>query len=170
MPYDMTSCLWSANRAGEYFFRDKVILPFRQKGPHCVSTVLAMLTGVKPEQFHGRVNTQDPVSWSAALLPWGMKLAYCPTDIRKLKHYMNELIELDDLFTLCIYMSQAPNEILGDPDGDGWITSSHIVLMHRDIILDPMYGTASKAAASDCLDYHTKRIFRVVPIGHERGI
>ncbi|CAF5168391.1 unnamed protein product, partial [Rotaria magnacalcarata] len=37
---------------------------------------------MQPEDFQGNLNTQDPVSWSAALKPYGMKLAYCPHDAR----------------------------------------------------------------------------------------
>lgn len=76
MPYDMVAPLWP--REEEAFFRDKKFRIIQQKGPHCVSTVLAMLTGTDPEEFQGRINTRDPISWSEALRQWGMKLAYCP--------------------------------------------------------------------------------------------
>ena len=105
MPYDAISPLWP--QSNESFFRDSTFRLIRQSGPHCVSTVLAMLTGTSPETFQGRINTQDPVSWSEALRQWGMKLAYCPADVRKLKYYMKELVALDDLFTLSYYLHSA---------------------------------------------------------------
>jgi len=116
------------------------------------------------------MNTQDPVSWSEALQKWDMKLAYCPTDARKLKHYMKELVALDDLFTLSYYTPPNPNAILGEPNSDGWVTSFHIVILHRSKILDPLSGTETEAFDHPCNDYHTKRIFRVVPADHLRGL
>jgi hypothetical protein len=129
-----------------------------------------MLTGKSPEDFQGKINTQDPVSWSKKLQTWGMKLAYCPTDARRLKHYMKELIKHDDLFIISYYTTLCHERILGEPDENGWITGSHIVVLHRDRIYDPMLGTASLATVHTCNENFTKRIFRVVPVGHERGI
>ncbi|CAF1333805.1 unnamed protein product [Rotaria sordida] len=143
--------------------------PTRQTGPHCVSTVLAMLTGKKPEDFQGKMNTQDPCSWSRVLQPYGMKLAYCPMDVRKLKFYMDKLIAFDDLFTLSYYTTLDPKEILADPDNAGWITGSHIVILHRNQIIDPVLGRTTPALEHECNDYHTKRIFRVVPCDYVRG-
>jgi len=135
-----------------------------------VSTTLAMLTGKTPEDFQGKMNTQDPYSWSQVLQPYGIKLAYCPSDIRKLKFYMNELVAMDDLFTLSYYTSTDGEDILGDPDSKGWITGSHIVILHRDQIFDPATGTMTPAFEHYCNDYHTKRIFRTVPSDHPRGL
>jgi hypothetical protein len=73
MPFDDSCHLWASGH--EAFFRDREIVPLRQTGRHCVSTVLAMLVGTRPEDFQGRMNTQDPVSWSDALKPFGVKLA-----------------------------------------------------------------------------------------------
>jgi len=168
MPYDAASRLWP--HANESFFRDRTFTVIRQRGPHCVSTVLGILTGTLPEEFQGKINTQDPVSWSEALQQWGMKLAYCPTDARKLKHYMKELVALDDLFTLSYYTSPDPNAILGEPNSDGWVTGSHIIILNRSKILDPQSGTETEAFDHRCNDYHTKRIFRVVPANHLRGL
>ncbi|CAF1018490.1 unnamed protein product [Rotaria sordida] len=165
--YDRNSTLWS--NKDECFFRDFQIKPTRQTGPHCVSTVLAMLTGKKPEDFQGKMNTQDPCSWSRVLQPYGMKLAYCPMDVRKLKFYMDELIAFDDLFTLSYYTTLDPKEILADPDNAGWITGSHIVILHRNQIIDPVLGRTTPALEHECNDYHTKRIFRVVPCDYVRG-
>ena len=168
MPYDMVSCLWP--RGDEAFFRDRSFSVVRQRGPHCVSTVLAILTGEAPEKFQGNVNTQDPAAWSEALCPWGMKLAYCPTDARKLKHYMAELVRLDDLFTLSYYTTLDRDKILGEPDDRGWVTGSHAVILHRGAILDSRSGTMCDALGHPCVEYHTKRVFRVVPTDHLWGL
>jgi len=161
--------VWPANE-GEHYFRDLVIHPLRQSGPTCVSTCLAMLTGKSPEDFQGNLNTQDPVSWSAALQPYGMKLAYCPHDARKLKFYIEQLIALDDLFALSFYTTTNPMEILADADETGYVTQSHLILLHRDKIYDSQYYEPVPARAHRCVDYHTKRIFRVLPVTHARGL
>ncbi len=128
-----------------------------------------MLTNQQPEYFYDKINTQDPISWSDALKEFGMKLAYCPFDVRKLKFYMEELIELDDLFLLCYY-SPTDSSILRDPDERGWICGSHVVILHRDKILDPATGTVTPAHEHPCNDHHVKRLFRVVPESHHRGL
>ncbi len=168
MPYDATSHLWP--REDESFFRDRTLRVIKQRGPHCVSTVLGILTETPPEQFQGRINTQDPASWSEALREVNMKLAYCPTDVRKMKHYMKELVALDDLFTLSYYTTLDPNAILGEPNNSGWVTGSHIVILHRSTILDPQSGKETEAFVHKCNEYHTKRIFRVVPANYPRGL
>jgi hypothetical protein len=142
----------------------------KQIGPQCVSTSLAILCGVEPEIFQGKVNTQDPLSWSDHLKPYGMKLAYCPTDARKIQFYIPELVELDDLFTLSYYTTSDQSAILADPDASGWITESHIVILHRDRIYDPASGIEGPAEEHHCNSYHTKRIFRVVPKEFPRGL
>ncbi|CAF1450321.1 unnamed protein product [Adineta steineri] len=154
----------------EHYFRDLVIQPLLQKGPACVSTCLAMLTGKKPKDFQGNINTQDPVSWSAALKPYGMKLAYCPHDARKMKFYIEELITLDDLFGLSFYTAADPKNILVDPDETGFVTQSHFILLHRDKIYDPNGPGCVLARDHRCVNYHTKRIFRVLPVTHARGL
>lgn len=168
MPYDFVAALWPTK--DEAFFRDSIFYPVRQSGPHCVSTVLAILTEKSPETFQGQINTQDPVSWSEALRPFGMKLAYCPTDVRRLKHYIDELVTLDDLFTLSYYTTLDHREILGEPDERGWVCGSHIVVLHRQSILDPACGITTDVFDHPCINYHTKRIFRVVPSDHARGL
>ena len=168
MPYNAASSLWS--REDKPFFRDRNFRSVRQKGPHCVSTVLCILTGEDPENFQGKINTQDPVSWSEVLGQWGMKLAYCPSDARKLKHYIEELVNFDDLFTLSYYTTLDHDKILGEPDSRGWVTGSHIVVLHRDTILDPASGSEFDVLNHGCIEHHTKRIFRVVPADHARGL
>ena len=116
------------------------------------------------------MDTQNPSTWSKVLQPHGMKLAYCPMDVRKLKFYMDELIAMDDLFTLSFYTPVDPNDILHDPDSTGWITGSHILILHRDQILDPQTGTITSAREHYCNECHTKRIFRVVPCDHACGL
>ncbi|MEJ5166130.1 MAG: hypothetical protein WHV67_03785 [Thermoanaerobaculia bacterium] len=167
MPYNKNCNLWPKDN--EMFFKDITINPIKQTGPHCVSTVLAMLVGEKPETFQKIINTQDPISWSDSLKPYGLKLAYCPTDVRKLKFYIDELIEHNDLFLLCYYCADE-SKIMSDPDPEGWLCSSHVVILLRDKIIDPKKGVIEQAKDHDCLERHTKRIFRVVPVNYERGL
>jgi hypothetical protein len=99
-----------------------------------------------------------------------MKLAYCPTDLRSLEFYVDELVELDDLFLLCYYSPDDPHEIAAEPNEDGWICSSHVVTLHRAIIHDTKYDAPCDARKYTCGSKFTKRIFRVVPINHHRGL
>ncbi len=167
MGYNKISKIWPNNT--EYFFRDYNLKPLKQKGTYCVSTSLAIITGETPEYFQKLINTQDSISWSEALRKFNMKLAYCPVDIRKIKFYINELIALDDLFLLSYY-SPIGEEILKDPDHNGWLVSSHIVVLHRSIILDSKSGNISHALKHECNSHHTKRTFRVIPLNHSRGL
>jgi hypothetical protein len=166
--HDSHSKLWRGE--GAPFFREQSFTPRRQDGPHCVSTVLAMLTNVEPQEIRPRINTQDPVSWSDFLLDHGMKLAFCPTDCRRLQHYLDELLALDDLFTLSYFSPTEPEAICADPDERGWVCGSHIVLLHRDQILDPATGSRCDAREHYGMMHYTKRIFRVVPAEHRRGM
>lgn len=168
MPFDFNNRPWPAG--DETFFHNTVPLPLLQIGPHCVSTVLGSITGERPESLQGIINAQDPITWSSALQKWGMKLAYCPIDVRKLMHYMTELVALDDLFALSYYSTLDKNKILGEPNENGWVCSSHIVIMHRSEIIDPAKGTSVHAFEHECNEYHTKRIFRVVPESYHRSI
>jgi len=168
MPYNKACPLWP--NTADRFFTDLSLQCMNQKGPHCVSTCLAILTGREPEYFQSRINTQDPVSWSLALTEFGMKLAYCPTDVRKLQFYMPELVVLDDLFTLSYYTPGQPKDLLQDPGPDGWLCGSHVVILHRDQVYDPMKETSYDALSQGCGECHTKRIFRVVPGDHQRGL
>jgi hypothetical protein len=134
MQSDYNCRLWP-NRE-ENFFRNRLIEPIMQSGLTCVSTALGSLTGKGPEDFSNmqrecKLNTENPVSWSEALKPFEMKLAYLPFDARKLRFYMDELISLDDLFLLSYY-SGISLEILRDPDENGWVCESHVVILHRD--------------------------------------
>lgn len=168
MPYDSHSALWPTQ--GEIFFRDREFVPQRQVGPHCVATTLAMLTGATPDEFMGKMNTQNPATWSDALAPWQMQLAYCPTDVRKVKFYIDDLLHRDDVFTISYYMTLDAARILADPNERGWVTGSHVVMLHREYILDPASGQRVLARDHHGMEYHTKRIFRVVPLGYQRKL
>ena len=169
MPFNTNSSLWGGEP--EAYFRNREIQPVEQDSGTCVITVLGMLSGVEPERFQGVVNTQDPVSWSEALKKHGLKLAYCPSDNRKVRFYVPELVALNDLFTLSYFTPTEPAEVLRDPrPDDGWVCGSHIVILHGKDIIDPARGDRVPVLQHRCMDRFTKRIFRVVPIGHPRGL
>ncbi len=163
--YDLTSPIWPNKE--EKFFPEFKISPLKQESKRCVSTALGMLSGRDPKYFYNKINTQNPISWSDALKEFGLKLAYCTCDVRKLKFYIDELISYDDLFLLCYYLS---DDSLRDPNGNGWLCSSHVVILYKDEIYDPASGTKIFALDHSCNDYHTKRIFRVVPVDYHRGL
>jgi hypothetical protein len=165
---DATAPLWP--NATDAFFRNRDVRHIRQVGLTCVPTSLAMVAGTDACDLTAGVNTQDPVSWSAALGRFGMKLAYLPTDARKLRFYIRELVKLDDLFVIGIYTPADPAAILADPGPDGWVCGSHLVVLHRGRILDPLREGPADALRCDRLDCHTKRAFRVVPVRHPRGL
>lgn len=161
------SSLWLGT---ERYFPNIEIRPLIQDGPTCVANCLAMLTGEMPEKYSGKVNPHDPLSWSQAIMPYGMKLAYCPTDFRRVEFYAPELIEKNDLFLVCYYTTTDPEELLADPRPDGWHCGSHVVILKGDTIFDPSLGKAVPFKEHSSLYYPTKRIFRIVPINHERGL
>ena len=169
MPFDTNSLLW--NGQPEHYFRNRAIRPIEQDGSHCVSTVLAMLSGETPERFQGVVNTQDPVSWSESLKEYGLKLAYCASDNRKVKFYLPELVELNDLFTISYFTPTEPADVLRDPrPSDGWVCGSHIVILQGEDIIDPARGDRVRALEHRGMERFTKRIFRLVPANHPRGL
>lgn len=154
------------------FFDHLELDHIKQIGPTCVPTTLAMLarsTGadVKPEDFMSIINSQSPHSWSKALEQYGMQLAYCNNDLRRLEYYIDELVQHDDLFLLCFYSQDPPF----DPDINGKLCTAHIVTLHKDVIIDTAKtGSQGKIVANyyPRLARQTKRIFRVVPVGHPR--
>ena len=163
--HDPTCELWDPDDG--QFFPGLEIHHRMQDSGACVPTTMAMLTGAAPSGFMGpHINTQDPRTWSDALIPYGMKLAYVPCDVRKLAHYMDELIELDDAFLLSYYL----HDLRVSPGQDGKLGPSHIVLLYHDRIHDAMLGDHMDAMRHPCLNRHTKRIFRVVPPDHRRGL
>lgn len=167
MSYNKVCPIWSLGKT--IFFPNKDIKALKQSGPHCVSTTLAQITGESPEYFQKSINTQDPVSWSDALKPFQMKLAYCPVDVRKVKYYVDKIILHWDLFLLSYY-SPIDSSILKDPDSEGWVCGSHIVTVYQDQIFDTKLGVSQKLNEHSCLDHYTKRLFRVVPSHYERGL
>jgi hypothetical protein len=158
------------------FFRTISIRHRRQMGPTCVSNVLAMLSNQLPEIFQKpqcELNTQCPVSWSDELKKHGMKLAYCATDCRRLKHYLPELVQLSDLFVLSFYTggsNKKPQHITREPNQTGLVIGSHIVALHKDKVYDSARHDGNGVDAHEYGDFFTKRIFRIVPADYHRGL
>ncbi len=154
----------------ETFFEDFELKHILQKGPSCVPTTLAMIaraTGaeVTISDMKEAINTQAPHTWSNALKPFGLQLAYCNNDARSISYFIDELVGLNDLFLLSFYSSEPPK----GPDSNGKLCTAHIVTLHKDEIID----TAKRDGTCKAHDYsrlanRCKRIFRVVPLGHER--
>jgi hypothetical protein len=167
--YDTSNALWSANDAVSWF-HDYPLVHRLQQGGSCVSTCLSLLTQMEPELIRPWINTQNPVSWSQFLTPFGLKLAYCPTDFRRLRHYAAELADLDDLFLVSTYSSTDPLNIGAEPDADGWVTGSHVVALHRSQVYDTRHYTPCELSTYVDLDRYVKRLFRVVPVHHPRGL
>ena len=145
----------------------------KQQGPSCVATTLSMVansTGASttPEDFKEVTNSQAPHTWSEALKPYGLQLAYCNSDLRRLGYFIDELVEYDDLFLLSFFSKDPPS----DPLPSGKLCTAHIITLHKGTI----YDTAKdKHAGGECvaddysrLERQTKRIFRVVPLYHPR--
>ena len=170
--------LWDeavSNEAQDQFFADINLNHDRQIGPSCVATTLAMIartTGaeVTVEEIKEVTNSQSPHTWSNALKPYGMQLAYCNNDLRRIENYIDELVEHDDLFLLSFYSIDPPS----DPDENGKLCTAHIVTLHKDTIYDTAKNSGSGGiiAAQDYarLERQTKRIFRVVPLGYPRCV
>jgi hypothetical protein len=175
---DSSAPLWDAGDEGEAqgpFFADLELEHLRQVGPTCVPTTLAMIaraTGanVGPEDFMPLINSQSPHSWSEALKPYGLQLAYCNFDLRRLEHYIDELVEMNDLFVLCFYSTDPPY----DPEVEGGkLCTAHIVTLHEDRVIDTARGggmAVVPASDYDRSERQTKRIFRVVPEGYQRSV
>ncbi len=147
-----------------------------QQGPTCVPTTLAMLacaTGasVTPEEMMPRINSQAPHTWSAALRPYGMQLAYCNVDVRRASEHVDALLALDDLFLLSFYSGDPPFEPLVP---GGTLCTAHIVTVHRGCLIDTArharWGGVGPLKEYNRLHNPTKRVFRVVPAGHPRSV
>ena len=167
--FDPSTAFWSQPEA-KPFFRDLSLTHRVQIGGSCVSTGLSLLTGEEPVSIRPQLNTQDPVSWSRYLQRHGMKLAYCSTDLRRLRHYVEELLAHDDLFTLSTYSPGNPLDIGDEPDSSGWICSSHFVVLHRDQVYDTRFAHPVPLRDYCDLNRYVKRLFRVVPADHARGL
>ena len=169
MEFDSFSDLWSPAEPAPHF-HSLVLEHRRQIGGSCVSTGLSLLTGETPASIRQQINTQNPVSWSRYLQPHGFKLAYCATDLRRLRHYVDELLSHDDLFAISTYMPEDPRHIGADPEDDGWVCPSHFFLLHRDTVYDTAKPLPVKLREYRPIDQYIKRLFRVVPASHERGL
>jgi len=91
LAFDYASSLWPTTPV-EKFFPDLTIQHCQQTGGSCVATGLSLLTRQPPETVRQHINTQNPVSWSHYLQSHGMKLAYCPTDLRRLRFYRGRIV------------------------------------------------------------------------------
>ena len=136
---DASAPLWhlAKGEENEIFFSDLELEHLKQIGPSCVATTLCMVaraTGadVTPEDFKAITNSQSPHSWSEALKPYGMQLAYCNHDQRRIGYLIDELKQLNDLFFLSFYSVDPPS----DPDENGKLCTAHIVTMHGPTIYD----------------------------------
>lgn len=166
--FDQSSSIWPDEP--DQYFTNLQITHRQQVGGSCVSTGLSLLTGEEPGTIRQHINTQDPVSWSLYLQDHGMKLAYCPSDFRRLLHYKSQLLALDDLFAISTYSSQNPLEIGAEPDESGWICGSHFFILHRQTVYDTRYAQPSDFASYEDHDRYVKRLFRIVPVDHPRGL
>ena len=130
--------LWNEERPGEPqgpFFSHLAIEHVKQVGPSCVATTLSMVanaTGANttPEDFKAVTNSQAPHTWSEALKPYGMQLAYCNNDVRRLDYFVDELVGYNDLFFLCFYSKDPPS----DPQPSGKLCTAHIITLHLSLI------------------------------------
>ena len=156
----------------EQFFSDLRFNHKKQIGPSCVPTSISMVLqafghDVSIDDVKKEINTQAPHSWSAFLQSYGLQLAYCNTDQRPLGLYIDELIEMDDLFFLSFYSHEFPSVY----DGEGKFCTAHIITLNKSTI----YDTAVWNGVCHATQYHrlgnrVKRIFRIVPLGYERCI
>ena len=173
---DSKAPIWDTQNGVENkFFKNLNLKHIQQIGPSCVATTLTMIarsTGadVTVDYFKKITNSQSPQTWSDALKPFGMQLAYCNVDLRRIGYYIDELISHDDLFLLSFYSTNPPS----DPDENGKLCTAHIVTMYRDQIYDTAksknFGGLVKAQNYSRLERQTKRIFRVVPLGYQRCV
>ena len=155
------------------FFEALSMEHVKQVGPSCVATTLSMVanaTGANtsPEDFKAVTNSQAPHTWSEALKPYGLQLAYCNNDVRRLAYFVDELVAYDDLFFVCFYSEDPPS----DPQPSGKLCTAHIITLHGDTVYDtakwPSSGGVCRLQDYGRLERQTKRIFRVVPLHHPR--
>lgn len=173
---DSSAPLWDeSNEEKNNFFRDINLEHITQIGPSCVATTLAMIarsTGadVSVDYFKKITNSQSPHTWSNALKEFGMQLAYCNNDVRRIDNYIEELVSYDDLFLVSFYSIDPPS----DPDSNGKLCTAHIVTLSGNKIFDTaksiFNGGVIDATNYPRLERQTKRIFRVVPLGYPRCV
>lgn len=140
-----------------------IIMQKQERGA-CVPTCLAAIAGVQPSQFYD-VDSQDPRTWSSALLPYGVRLEYCPNDSRAVRHYHDELSK--GLWLVGYYLDYP---VPLNPDEHGWLCGSHLVVVHAGCVYDPSSDYLCSLGAHISSGRPTKRIFRVVPIDAEGDI
>ena len=139
-------------------------------GTFSIASIISSLTGADLETIMDQVEANDPLSWSLVLSEFGMKLAYCPTDVRRVIHYLDELVKLNDVFIVSFYTPERPPRILAEPDNLGWVCGMHSVLILRDMVYDPYLDVRQSIYAHHSRHFHTKSIFRVVSADCERGL
>ena len=61
---------------------------------------------------------------------YGLQLAYCNNDVRRLGYFVDELVAYDDLFFLCFYSE----DLAFDPQSSGKLCTAHIITLHGDTI------------------------------------
>ena len=168
---NQTCEIWKGD--DETYFNELTIQHKKQSGPSCVATTLSMIVEslgytADVDYFKEVTNSQSPQTWSESLKPFGLQLAYCNTDVRRLRYYLEELASLKDLFLVSFYSIDPPFDI----DKNGKLCTAHIVTMHKDTIYDTAknaeYGGVSRFQNYPRLNRPVKRIFRVVPLGHAR--
>lgn len=169
MTHDAHSSLWCSQDT-QRFFPHLKLQHRRQQSTDCVANTLSVLTGIEPALIQAEINTQSPISWSDFLAGSGLQLAYCNTDFRRLRHYVQDLLALDDLFLISTYGALDPGEIGREPDLSGWITGSHISVLYRDTVFDSMLGKTCLLTEYNRLNRYVKRLFRVVPLGYSRSL
>ena len=172
---DASAPLWHLSKGQNHtsYFDDLKLKHLRQIGPSCVATTLCMVakaTGadVTPEYFKSRTNSQSPYSWSEALKPFGMQLAYCNHDQRRIEYIIDELKQLNDLFFVAstrlihqVTLMKMANCVQH--------TSSRCMVQHSMILRNHAdNGGVCDASDYSRLERQAKRIFRVVPVGHPR--
>lgn len=160
--------LWPDN--SQSFFPSLQLHSAPVPGTFSIASIIASLTGGDLEVIMDKIGANHPVSWSRVLEDYGMKLAYCPTDIRRVIHYLDELVALNDVFILTYYTPERPSRILSEPDNLGWICGMHSVLVLRDMVYDPYLDIRQRIYAHHSRHFHTKSIFRVVLKECERGL
>lgn len=134
---------------------DASINPLVQEKRRCLATCLGMISRQDPKVFYN-VNVNNPIEWSKALMPFGLKLAYCPTTVKLLEHYIEELTTYNGLFLIGVYT--------GDIDNfdDTEKVKSHAIILENDHIIDPLMGKKINHEFSQNVNFPVKRLFRVV--------
>ena len=97
------------------YFKDLTIQHKKQLGPSCVATTLSMIVEslgftADVDYFKEVTNSQSPQTFDS-LKPFGLQLAYCNTDVRRLRYYVEELASLKDLFLISFYSTDPPFDI-----------------------------------------------------------